>query len=223
MITASLSILFESDRILIVDKPAKIASAKIESRPDADSAEARLESQRPGETLFLLHRLDSLTTGCLAFAKTRDAYEATKHAWKTNAVRKFYRARIEGEFRPPSLPYDIEIPIARLQKTSKRMKAILKPSYEVGVRGEPLPAHTRILEARAAARQGAEENQTELGIEIFTGVMHQIRVHLSALGHPIIGDPIYGAEGPRLFLHAERIVIALPGHEPIDVRSPLPW
>lgn len=242
MRTSSLSILCESDLVLVLNKPSGLPSAEIESRPEADSAEKRareIAREHGASRLYLLNRLDTLTTGCLVFAKTEEARNQIKAIWKTEAVRKFYRARVEGVFHPSELPLDIKTPIARLQKTSKRMKAIVKPSYTVGIRGEPLPAHTRILAARRLP-----SNQTELEIEILTGVMHQIRVHCASVGHPIVGDPIYGgassadADAPdapsgsesiarknsqQLFLHAERIVIMLSGHKPIDVRAPLPW
>ena len=236
-------ILFENEHLLILNKPCGMPSAPLPSQISGTESETRTavhealshfpdlalrfsDSHEPG----LLHRLDTGTSGVLAFAKTREAFEEIREAWKTSNVRKFYRAIVEVEieaqahqatpFAALKLPLKIEWPMARLKKSSRRMLVLKNPKPEIfrQIKGDPLEASTILHEIKLADPVITEKRGDdrvwlyEVYVEIETGVMHQIRAHLSALGAPILGDPIYGnSDSPtaRLCLHAERLDLNL--------------
>lgn len=191
----ALEILYEDDRLLVLNKPSGMPSAPLHYDEEDTAVHhalahypelPRTHPKEPG----LLHRLDTGTSGCLAFAKTQEAYDSIKKAWKLGQIKKFYLARV-SQLPPGRLPIEIELPLGHDPKSSRRMRVADKK-----IRGKPLPARTTVLEARPVGPH------TELLIQLHTGVMHQIRVHLAALGCPIVGDRVYGGEeAGRLELH----------------------
>jgi 23S rRNA pseudouridine1911/1915/1917 synthase len=198
-------VVYEDSELLILDKPPGMPSCP-HSFSETDTAVnhalahyPELPNTHPLEP-GLLHRLDTGTSGWLAFAKTAKAFERFKQAWKTGKVRKFYVARVQ---RPPvfALPFTIETPLGHDAKSSRRMRAIEggKPGKTHRLcRGKLLEARTTLMSCTKL-----EENVFELKIELHTGVMHQIRAHLAHLGMPIIGDTLYGGvPGERMWLHS---------------------
>lgn len=186
-------------------------------------ADVFVDSLEPG----LLHRLDNGTSGVLLFAKTEAAHAKWREAWKTPEVVKVYRAVVhaadlpEGASEDPTyvpppaptkwkLPLTIAHPIGHDAKSKKRMRVVDSEKEERRVRGTPQPALTRVTAVRELS-----EGRYDLTIEIETGVMHQIRAHLSYLGFPILGDTRYGREVSenRLWLHAWKCM---------TIESPLP-
>lgn len=235
-------ILFENEYLLILNKPSGMPSAPLTDDENGTAVHEALshfpelasrfpDSREPG----LLHRLDTGTSGVLAFAKTAEAFEEIRSLWKTSAVRKHYRAIVEVEFESEEhlvspfaahrLPLQIDWPIARLKKSSRRMLVLKNPKPEIfrQLKGDPLEALTILHEIKLVDPVFAEKTVGdrfwlyEVHVEIETGVMHQIRAHLSALGAPVLGDPIYGnsdspygeKETARLCLHAERLILNL--------------
>jgi 23S rRNA pseudouridine1911/1915/1917 synthase len=225
------SILHADAELVVIDKPAGVPSVPLRAGEAGTAValalEAHPELARVGEAVGkpleagLLHRLDSGTSGALAFARTPEAHERLRRAWKTAEVAKIYRALVSGEPPFPGVPRVIDTPIGRSAKSSKRMLA-LAPGRERQIRGEPLEAITHLLSARPVEFGACLRQLQDIEIRIETGVMHQIRCHLSSIGWPILGDGTYGGDtSGRLWLHAWKLV--LPGRAGrIEIEAPLP-
>jgi len=174
-------------------------------------------AQRGGpERLGIVHRLDKDTSGVMLIAKTDEAHERLSKAFADRDVKKFYRALCWGVFRRPH--GECRGPIGRHPQQRKKM-AVLKNAG----RGRAAWTDYRVLQ------QGKSGAEVECALH--TGRTHQIRVHLSHLGHPIWGDLLYGqkhalSDGiypPRQMLHAARLEIAHPlTGKPLNFEAPLP-
>ena len=214
--------LFESPEVLALDKPPGVSMAT-SSQPGRSESEvvARLLQacgEKPDASLRLVHRLDVGTSGVVLLARTDAAHRQMQQALQTGGARKTYRALVWGRPHPAEGAY--EDPLGRDTKDGRRMA--VRPG------GKHAVTRYRTL---AAYRDFAD-----LALSPETGRTHQIRVHMTAHGHPIAGDDLYGdarrwesledpalrralAQLSRPLLHAERIEI--PGME-IDVTAPLP-
>jgi 23S rRNA pseudouridine1911/1915/1917 synthase len=214
--------LFEDDRVLALDKPPGVSMATSARDPESgERAVARLLEacgQKNDAPLRLVHRLDVGTSGVVLLAKTEEAHRALSRLFQSRAARKTYRALVWGHPRPARGTLDD--PLARDPKDGRRMKAA----------GGGKPS---ITDYRTLARL---PSVADLELSPRTGRTHQIRVHLSAHGHPIVGDDLYGgatrwrgvrqpahrralAEVSRPLLHASRIEIP---ELDLDVSAPLP-
>ena len=214
--------LIENDQLLALEKPPGIsmATSRQAGRSAADAVRNLLLAcgEYRGESLLLVHRLDVGTSGVVLLAKTSAAHRALSQAFQSGAARKTYRALVWGHPRPAEGAFDD--PLGRDQKDGRKMK----------VRVDGRRAMTRY---RTLARL---PSVADLELTPETGRTHQIRVHLSARGHPIVGDDLYGgatrwrgvrarehrrvlAAVARPLLHAQRIEIPSLG---LDVSSPLP-
>lgn len=213
-------LLFRDGLILVVDKPAGIA---VHQGPKGgDNLEAHFDALRFGlpRTPALAHRLDRDTSGCLVLGRHRKALEQLGLMFKQGKISKTYWAIVEGT--PPEEGL-IDMPLGRLD--SKRgwwMK--------VDPLGAASQTRWRVL-GRGADETGAPLSY--LALEPLTGRTHQLRVHCSAMGWPILGDPIYGTGaregGVGLQLLARKVVIPLYKNKPpieVEARPPdtmLPW
>lgn len=202
----AVEILYEDEHLLVINKPSGMPSAPLhydEENTAVHHALAhfpglpRTHPKEPG----LLHRLDTGTSGCLAFAKTQSSFDFYKSSWKSGQVRKLYLAQIDRPLqeRPP---LEIQLPLGHDCKSSKRM-CVVSDRNASRIRGKALPAQTRIVEVHPL-----DEGRFEVLIEITTGVMHQIRAHMAHIGAPLLGDLIYGGTpAERLMLHAVRLIL----------------
>jgi 23S rRNA pseudouridine1911/1915/1917 synthase len=212
--------IFEDESILAIAKESGIPSQTQISSPLV-SMERLVQELRPGDDLHLLHRLDTGTSGVLLFGKSKGVFDEIRLKFKNREIRKFYRCWCGNPSEKKSVfpkealrfPLTLDLPLGHHPKSKKRMIALpsgLKREH----RGKPLPALSILHEMRKIEKvDGLSIFEFEL--EIKTGVMHQIRVHLSHLGFPILGDPIYGRglpEFPRLALHAERVEFEFRGY-----------
>ena len=215
-----LPVLFEDDLILAVEKPSGTPSHSLVAG-DEFSCEAMLKLSRPETSVFLLHRLDTGTSGVLLFGKSEAIYQEMREKFKEKSIRKFYTAWSLATPEKSTLakklrfPYRIDLPLAHHPKSKKRM-IVLPPGLHRIFRGNPIPALSILHQVRSSHFEGCEA--LELQVEIVTGVMHQIRVHLENLGFPLLGDPVYGKtkeDGPstRLALHAKQIEFELRGFQ----------
>lgn len=230
----TLAILHQDDSLIAVDKPSGVAT--IPGRDNADSILHLLAEQiglpAAGETdprLRVVHRLDKDTSGVLLFAKTLAAQRFISEQFQNNLVRKEYLALVAG--RPSDDSGVIDAPIAPHPTSPKRM--------------------TMSKRGRRALSEWTVEKRfrafTLLRVFPKTGKTHQIRVHLSHIGFPLVIDPIYneGASGglllsqfkrgyrtksdeterpliDRLTLHAHKLTFTAPKGESVTIESPLP-
>jgi 23S rRNA pseudouridine1911/1915/1917 synthase len=162
---------------------------------------------RPG----IVHRLDKNTSGLILVAKNDRAHRALQAQFKRRDVQKTYLALVYGQVALPR--GEIEAPIGRDTRQRKRMAVVLG--------GRPAVTRYEVL--------GYYSKQTLLACHPLTGRTHQIRVHLAHIGHPVVGDAVYGGghqppvSCPRQFLHAHRIRFRLPASgQEVEFTSPLP-
>ncbi len=234
----TLTVLYEDDHLLAVDKPAGIPVHPT-ARYHASTVVKLLESARPGESpAKLSHRIDRETSGVLLLAKTAEADRRVKRQFEERSgVLKRYLAITWG-WPPSPDPFRVELPL-ELDPTS-RYKVKMRPARD----GEGLTAATafEVLGRRADAASGRRYALLRCTLE--TGRQHQIRVHLAANGLPIVGDKLYGPdeslfargadqtltdddrrilELDRHALHAELLELAHPCRAgTVRVESPLP-
>ena len=214
-----LSLLYEDADIIVIDKPAglvvhpapghrsgTLVNALLYHCPDLTGIGAEL---RPG----IVHRLDKDTSGTLVVAKTAVALDHLAGQFKRRTVRKDYLALVHGQMPAPS--GTVRLPIGRHPVDRKRMSTVSR-------KGREAETEWRVLRFLGGV------SLLELGLR--TGRTHQIRVHCAAIGHPILGDPVYGRgrggerRGPgRQMLHALRLELDHPHTgERMRFESPLP-
>lgn len=215
-----LTILYEDADVVVVDKPAgmvvhagaghshgTLVNALLHHFGNLSSVNGDL---RPG----IVHRIDRETSGVLAVARTDHAHQALAKQFQDRQVEKIYLALAHGRMKQPSGRITSSItrdPVRRIRMTAR-----------LGT-GRTALTEYEVLEEF--------EYFSFLRVRIGTGRTHQIRVHLSSIGHPVVGDRLYGAPASipgipvlgRFFLHAHRLRFASPfTGEPITVESPLP-
>ncbi len=201
-----LEVIYEDGNVIVLNKPAGTVV-----HPGAGNLTGTLvngllayyppirevgDKERPG----VVHRLDKETSGVLAFAKTNKAYKYLIKQFKSREINKTYLALVDGH--PPTPTGRIEAPIERDSKFRTKMK--------VGMSGQGKDAITEYFELQRF------ERYSYLEVHPITGRTHQIRVHLSYIGVPIVGDVLYGHRRPsislgRYFLHAKSLSCKLPG------------
>ncbi len=202
-----LDILYEDDQLLIINKAAGLVVHPAPGHPDGTLVNALLAHcpnlpgiggvQRPG----IVHRLDKDTTGAIAIAKTELAHQNLQAQLKAKTARREYLGVVYGA--PKTEKGIIDLPIGRHPVDRKKMAIV---SLDKG--GRIAITHWRIQE-----RLG---NYTLMHFQLETGRTHQIRVHSTQIGHPIVGDPIYGSGrsiGVNLSgqaLHAWRLMLQHP-------------
>lgn len=217
-----LQFLYEDDHILAVAKPAGLHVFP-QSRGEPEALWSRLKEIRPGlervgdpTAPAFVHRLDRGTSGALLAAKTDPAYEKLRRAFHAGGIEKEYLALVEGELPEP---LEVDLPIGSRYRRSKKVQVQVPGRKLRGIR----PART-VVEP-----QDSGGDLTLCRVTISTGVRHQIRAHLSHLGHPVAGDREYGARrkleglGGRIFLHARRVRLPHPlSASPVEIACPLP-
>ena len=199
--------------LLVVDKPAGVVVHPARGHRAGTLAQALAGVAAGGEDAAragIVHRLDRDTSGLLVVARSEEAHRALRSALQARAITREYLVLVEG--RPPARTGTIDAPLGRDRRVRTRM------STDTDV---PREAVTHFEIERALPRT------TLLRVRLETGRTHQIRAHLQAIGHPVVGDPEYGTPGrlglERQFLHATRLAFAHPvTGEPVDVSSPLP-
>jgi 23S rRNA pseudouridine1911/1915/1917 synthase len=205
---AGMGIVYEDDDIIVVDKPRGVAAHPTPGWTGPTviggllATGHRVATSGAAERQGIVHRLDANTTGLMVVAKSESAYSALKQAFRDRTVSKTYHALIQGY--PDPLRGTIDAPIGRHPSSNDGRFAVV-------VDGRPSVTHYDTLEAFRAA--------SLLSIGLETGRTHQIRVHMSALHHPCVGDLLYGADPTlsahlgltRQWLHAVRLAFEHPG------------
>ena len=197
---AELQILFEDETALAVAKPA--GRPTIPGRGDIGEPVSAELARRAGRPLFVVHRLDLDASGVLLFAKTAEAHRRLSLDFEARRVRKTYLALVQGA-------------VGADGAVDRPLRAF--GSGRMGTAADGKPSLTRYA-VRKAGR-----GCTLLAAEPVTGRRHQIRVHLYSLGHPILGDRLYGEPrpvggAPRLMLHA--LSLEAPGLPPLSCPPP---
>jgi protein-L-isoaspartate(D-aspartate) O-methyltransferase len=173
----------------------------------------RYEGQAEREA-GLVHRLDTHTSGLMLVARTQDAFEKLRAALTNRQIHKTYRLVCEGAIIETETPKVIDLPIAPHPK-SKR-KVIVCRDATVAARHKAQPAHTELVRAEVI------QSVTDVLAQAPFARRHQIRAHMSAIGHPLLGDTRYGGlrmpGHARFFLHAQALALVHPYS-----RTPMQW
>jgi tRNA pseudouridine32 synthase / 23S rRNA pseudouridine746 synthase len=220
-------ILYQSPDLLALDKPSGISMFADRSGAPClwDMLTAELDTGGSGP--YPVHRLDKGTSGVLLVALTSTTQAALNRAFAAHRVRKFYVAGVLGDPALAGAGGYIDLPLARGRKSRYRVAgqraSIARAGNRWRLQGTQsgLPSGTRL---RMLASDGS---RSLLLLQPVTGRTHQLRVHLSWIGHPIVGDHLYGKpaspaqQWPRLALHCHRMVVPLPGRT-ITVAAPMP-
>jgi len=190
-------VLHEEMDLLVVEKPAGIHTI-----PDLGERLIQIYPELRGiKDCGAVHRLDRETSGLVVFARNQETYEALRRAFSGNEVTKEYLALVEGSITEGG---KIDWPIGPDPKSSKRVKVY--KNLKEARRHKAQEAVTSYIPLLTKEGLGEVERTTWLKITIRTGRRHQIRAHLAAIAHPIVGDPLYqGRPTPRLSLHASRV------------------
>lgn len=225
-----LNIVFEDEHIIVVDKPAGMvvhpaAGVRTGTLVNALMAHSRRLStvggaQRPG----IVHRLDKNTSGLLVVAKNEAAHRLLAHSIGRREMRRQYRALVYGNFAESD--GTIDAPVGRSPSDRKKMAV-------TGLRSREAETHFTVQESFHGA--------SCLSVRLSTGRTHQIRVHMAYIGHPIVGDSVYGVRLRRFhekmrpavveaisglrshMLHAETLEFSHPASgEPMRFAAPLP-
>ncbi|BAY35986.1 putative pseudouridine synthase [Nostoc sp. NIES-2111] len=202
-----LDILYEDDQLLIINKPAGLVVHPAPGHPNGTLVNAVLAHcpnlpgiggvQRPG----IVHRLDKDTTGAIAIAKTDIAYQHLQAQLQAKTARREYLGVVYGA--PKTESGTVDLPVGRHPQDRKKMAVV---PVEEG--GRSAITHWRVKE-----RLG---NYTLIHFQLETGRTHQIRVHSAKMGHPIVGDPVYGSGRsvgvnlPGQALHAWKLKVQHP-------------
>jgi 23S rRNA pseudouridine1911/1915/1917 synthase len=197
---ADVPVVVEAGDYAVVSKPAGLHSAAI-AHGGGESLEDLLPAIFPGKTPVLLSRLDRLTTGIVPVALTPEAAVAYRRLEAVGQVAKTYLAVAHGVV---TVPFAVTLDLDVRDRAKTR------------VRFRETPDPLRHTEAEPVERMGG---LVLLRCRIARGARHQIRAHLAASGHPIVGDPLYGrGEGGRLFLHCASLRCAV-----LAVDNDPPW
>jgi 23S rRNA pseudouridine1911/1915/1917 synthase len=208
-----LPILYEDADVVAVDKPAGLITHS-DGRTEEPTAEEWFNEKYPNSGGGYVHRLDRDTSGVLVFAKNLAAYEFLRKAFHDREAKKTYLALVYGT--PKNKKGVIDFDIGR-SRSDFRLR-----SAQPKAKGKLREALTRYEVV------GEGEGCALLKVEPETGRTHQIRVHLKAIHHPVVGDALYAPKGKpmlgitRLALHAAELDLPLPGGQRAHIMAPIP-
>ena len=193
---APVSYIYHDDHLILIDKPSGLLSVPGRGEDKADCAIARVQAEFPDA--LTVHRLDMATSGLLLMARGKDMQRALSALFERGEVEKAYRADVWGAPSPAS--GEIDLPLI----TDWPNRPLQKVDHEIGKPSQTLYETLSVQNGHA-----------RLKLTPLTGRSHQLRVHLAAIGHPILGDEFYAAgealaARPRLALHAARLAFIHP-------------
>jgi 23S rRNA pseudouridine1911/1915/1917 synthase len=209
----SIPVIFEDDNFLIINKPSGLVIHPFdnseektlvdylkETHPIIFSITENTFNLQNGDTIALggvVHKLDRETSGVMVIAKNDGTFRELRKAFLEHTTKKIYLAVVEGGIEADSLR--INAPLGRNKKSYKQV------AFPENPRGELREA---ITDLTVVLRRN---NLTLLKLEPLTGRTHQLRAHMTHIGHPIIGDKAYGSgvDSPRIMLHAQSLTFNL--------------
>ena len=195
-----LSVLHLSEELIVVDKPSGLLSVPGHGAGKEDCLSRRVQVEYPDA--MIVHRLDMGTSGIVVMARGARAQRELSILFQERKVYKCYQALVDGHWAH-AVTGDIALPIG--------VDGPRHPRQTVDhFRGRPCLTRYRLLDI------DAKRGVSRIELEPLTGRSHQLRVHMEALGHPILGDDFYGtpascSRAERLMLHASRIEFCNPG------------
>lgn len=207
---AGVAVRHVDDSLLVLDKPDGLLSVPGRGPDKADCLAARVQAVYPDA--LIVHRLDRDTSGLMVMARGAAMQRALSQAFAARAVAKRYVAVVRGRLVGPADAWGvIDLPLICDWPNRPRQK--VDP-----VHGKPSVTRWRVL--------GHEGEATRVELAPVTGRSHQLRVHLAAIGHPILGDPLYAPASatPRLLLHASGLGFGHPASgAALAFESPAPF
>ena len=201
---AGFKLVYADESLLVLDKPSGLLAVPGRGEDKQDCLSSRVQAHYP--EALVVHRLDMATSGLMLLARSREVQRSLSIAFAAREVHKRYVAVVQGRLHMPTQTEDgwavIDLPIA-LDWPSRPLRVINHLS------GKPSTTRWQVVAYDPVT------DTTRLLLEPVTGRSHQLRVHLQALGHPILGDALYApaeiqAASPRLLLHAQRLRLAHP-------------
>ncbi|MGE6697686.1 pseudouridine synthase [Hyphomonas sp. NPDC076900] len=207
---APVSYIYCDDHLILIDKPSGLLSVPGRGEEKADCAIARVQSEFPDA--LTVHRLDMATSGLLLMARGKDMQRALSGLFERSEVEKSYLADVWGA--PSPTRGEIDLPLI----TDWPNRPLQKIDHDIG---KP----SRTLYETLSVKNG----HARLKLTPLTGRSHQLRAHLAAIGHPILGDEFYAAGDalaarPRLALHAARLSFIHPAtDECLEFEAPCPF
>lgn len=212
-----LPVLYEDDDCVVVNKPVGVLThSKGAYNPEGSVASWLRKRLISGEwqsttddagnaRAGIVHRLDRATSGVIICAKTPDALSKLQKQFSKRLAKKKYIAVVSGHLAQDHAV--IEMPIERNPKKPQ--------TFRVGPNGKLASTEYKVLKT--------SEHYSLLELMPKTGRTHQLRVHLNQIGHPILGDTLYGGKpAERMYLHAESLEITVPSSERLTFTAPLP-
>ena len=188
-----LEIVFEDEWLLVVNKPTGMLSVPGKAE-EVDSVYHRLKKKYPDATgPMIVHRLDMATSGLLLVAKTKEVHQHLQAQFENRTIRKRYIALLDGVINQAEKAGRIELPLC-LNPFDRPRQMVSHENGKLAITEYQLLSQTN--------------GQTRIAFYPLTGRTHQLRVHAAhpqGLGHPIVGDELYGKKADRLYLHAEYI------------------
>ncbi|MEI6892148.1 MAG: RluA family pseudouridine synthase [Pontiella sp.] len=200
-------IIDQDEAFIAVNKPTGLLSVPGRGPDKQDCCLSRVMAQFP--EALMVHRLDMDTSGLILFARSLEVQRALSLQFEKREIHKVYIAVVEGVLEK-NVGF-IDFPMR------KDMEQRLPPKHIVDcVRGKKALTEWKVLERDA--------NSTRVALFPKTGRSHQLRVHMNAIGFPIVGDAIYGTSGERLMLHAQTLELPHPcTGEPVRLECPAPF
>lgn len=190
--------IYRDESLLVMNKPAGLLAVPGRGADKQDSLASRVQAEFPDA--LVVHRLDMATSGLMLFARGAEMQRRLSHLFHEHGVQKHYVAVVAGRVEPAQ--GEVDLPLAADWPNRPRQKIDTAT-------GKRSLTRYRLLE------HDLEANTSRVGLEPVTGRTHQLRVHMAAIGHPILGDALYGGEASgravRLLLHARALCFAHPG------------
>ncbi|HSW75358.1 MAG TPA: RluA family pseudouridine synthase [Candidatus Saccharimonadales bacterium] len=204
-----LPVIYEDDDCIVISKPAGVlthAQGALSAEPSVATFLRDKLQDLSGTRGGIVHRLDRATSGVIMCAKNQTALSFLQKQFSQRKVKKTYMAIVRGHLKLKEAV--IDMPIERNPKAPA--------TFRVGANGKQAITHYKVVQETA--------HYSLIELKPLTGRTHQLRVHLAEQGHPVVGDPLYGAGtfGDRLFLHALSLEITIPSRDRRTFAAPLP-